>query len=119
MVIEGKESFTEAESLEDMNISLTIRKEHMDAIVKAYIENSRLEEHFSRFGARSFSPGWLAKAQIHRSVKYALLGVIRLFSADDEDASYYLEAFTEDIHRARTPDMSLILKPETDNYLCR
>jgi len=115
MKIEGEVLFPVQDSLVDMDISLTIRREHMNAIVKAYIENGRLEDHFSRYGAIKFSPEYLAKAQLHRSVKETLFALIGLFSAGREDADYYLEMFKDDIHKLKIPDMSLILKPDSND----
>ena len=115
MEIESQESFTKEESLEGMRISFCLRKEAMTEIIKAYIENKRLEEHFSRCGSRYLSPDYLLKAQIHRSVTETLFRIIGLFSSDKGDADYYLETFKEDVKTPFSRDMSLILKPEMNN----
>lgn len=116
MRIEGREVFKEHEEIpKDMDVSLSIRPENIEAIIKAFIRHSRLEKAHRLSGARDFSPESLAKAEIHGAISHSLFVIIGLFSATQNDSNYYLEYFKEDIHNYKFKDMSLILKPEMNN----
>lgn len=113
MIIEGREFFTEEKkSLEDMDISLSIRQENIEAIIKTFIKHNRLENSHRTSGARNFSPSELAKAEIHGVISQTLFTIIGLFSTTQMDSDYYLEFLKDDIYNYEFKDMSLILKPD-------